>query len=127
MNVVGAGRALRIRDAKMGTHLWFVLTDSDPDTRKVVLVMLVTARAHTDRMVQLDVGDHPFVRHASNVDYGTARYAPAGRLEGLLAEGRAALDADLSAPVLARVRRGLLDSGHTPNDVAAYCRRWFPA
>jgi hypothetical protein len=127
MGDVGAGRALRIRDAKMGAHLWFVLTDPDPETRKVVLVMLVTERAHTDRTVRLEVGDHPFVRHPSNVDYGTARYAPAGRLADALASGRATEDTDMSAPLLARVRAGLLASGHTPNDVADYCRRTFPA
>lgn len=127
MDLVGAGRALRIRDTKLGAHLWFILTDPDPETRKVVLVMLVTERAHTDRTVRLDVGDHPFVRHASNVDYGTARYAPVGKLDAALAGGRATLDADLSAPLLARIRRGLLDSGRTPNDVAEYCRRVFPA
>ncbi|HEX8275682.1 MAG TPA: hypothetical protein VF615_23815 [Longimicrobiaceae bacterium] len=36
-----AGSALLLRDARMGTHLWFVLTDPDPDRDWMVLVMLV--------------------------------------------------------------------------------------
>lgn len=45
----------------MGTHLWFVPTDPDPVTTRVVIVALVTQRGHTERTVTLDVGDHPFI------------------------------------------------------------------
>ena len=104
----------------MGTHAWFVLTDPASDTDRVVLVALVTERAHTDRTTCLDVGDHPFVRHASNVDYGTATFAPASKLTRKLEDGVASLDADMSAALLQRVRDGLLLSSRTPNDVAAH-------
>jgi hypothetical protein len=87
----------------MGTHLWFVLTDPDPDRNSMVLVMLVTVKLHTDRTLHLHVGDHPFVRHESAVDFGTATYVPAVRLQEGLASGRAALAADMSADLLARV------------------------
>jgi len=106
----------------MGTHAWFVLTDPTADTDRVVLVALVTERAHTDRTTFLDVGDHPFVRHASNVDYGTATFAPASKLTSKLIEGVASLDADMSAELLQRVREGLLVSSRTPNDVAVHVR-----
>jgi hypothetical protein len=109
----------------MGTHLWFVLTDPDPDRDWMVLVMLVSERPHTDRTLRLVVGDHPFVRHPSSVDFGTATYAPAGKLEDALSSGRATLAEDMSADLLARVRAGLLTSARTPNDVATYCRGIF--
>jgi hypothetical protein len=64
----------------MGTHLWFVLTDRNPDRNSMVLVMLVTVKMHTDRTLHLHVGDHPFVRHESAVDFGTATYVPPPRL-----------------------------------------------
>jgi hypothetical protein len=120
-----AGRALVLRDARMGTHLWFVLTDPDPDRNSIVLVMLVTVKTHTDRTLHLDVGDHPFVRHESAVDFGTAKYVPAVRLQDGLASGRATLAEDMSADLLTRVRAGLLASARTPNDVADYCRPLF--
>jgi hypothetical protein len=65
------------------------------------------------------------VRHESAVDFGTAKYVPAVRLQDGLASGRAALAADMSADLLARVRAGLLASARTPNDVADYCRPLF--
>jgi hypothetical protein len=121
MTLIGAGRTFLLRDRRMGTHLWLVLTDPDPQS-KVVTVVLVTERAHTERTVRLDVGDHPFVRHPTNVDFGAATYFPVAKLERAVATGRASLDADLSVDLLARVRRGLIESSHTPNDIVAHCR-----
>ena len=71
MRLLRAGRALLIRDAAMGTHLWFVVTNPDPHA--MVLVMLVSLKPHTDRTLVLDQGDHPFVDHPSSVDFGTLR------------------------------------------------------
>lgn len=96
-----------IRDRKMGVHLWFVLTDPDPQTGLVIMVALVTERAHTERTVRLDVGDHPFVQHPSNVDFGTATYAPSSKLQEKLSSNQATLDGDMSHTLLTRVRAGL--------------------
>jgi hypothetical protein len=125
VRLLRAGRALVVRDADMGTHLWFVLTDPDPERDWMVLVMLVTVKPHTDRTLHLDVGDHRFIRHTSAVDFGTARYAPARKLEQALSSGRATLEADMSPGLLARVRAGLLTSARTPNEIADDCRAKF--
>lgn len=127
MNFIRAGASLLVRDARIGTHLWFVLTDPDPATGRVVLVMLVTERGHTDRTVRLTVGDHPFIRHASDVAFGTAIYAPTAKLNERLARGVATLHTDMTPALLAAVRAGLLASSHTPNEIAAYCQRAFGA
>ena len=107
----------------MGTHLWFVLTDPDADSGLVILVALVTERGHTDRTLRLDVGDHPFIVRMSNVDFGTAKFAPAARLDSHLGRGVAELDADMSSSLLERVREGLVRSSRTPNQVADAFRR----
>ena len=125
MNFIRAGRALMVRDRRMGAHLWFVLTDPDPSTRHVVMVALVTERAHTEKTVSLGAGDHPFIVHASNIDYGTATFAPASKLNERIVEGRAVLKADMSRELLGTVRRGLLRSSHTPHAVVDYCRSLF--
>jgi hypothetical protein len=125
VDLLRAGRALLVRDAAMGTHLWFVLTDPDPDRGWMVLVMLVTVKPRTDRTLHLDMGDHPFIRHASAVDFGTATYAPASKLQAALSSGRTTLEADMSADLLARVRAGLLTSARTPNEIADDCRAKF--
>lgn len=115
-----AGRSVRIRDARMGTHLWFVVTDPDPVTNKVVIVMLVSERAHTERTLRLHPGDHAFIQHASAVDFGTAKYAPVSKLETALSNNRASFDMDMSPTLLKRVLAGMVESSHTPHDIVDY-------
>lgn len=109
----------------MGEHLWFVLTDPDAETNLVIIVALVSEKSHTERIVCLGPGDHPFVRWASVVDYGTATFKPARKIEEHVASGRAILNADMSPELLESVRRGLLESSHTPNVIADHCRLDF--
>jgi hypothetical protein len=126
MNLVVAGRSFLLRDRRMGEHLYFVLTDPDPVTDYVVVVALVSEKNHTDKTVTLNVGDHPFIRWASNIDYGTATYMLAKKIDAALANGRAALDADMSDDLLKRARAGLMTSGHTANDIRHHCEDRFP-
>jgi hypothetical protein len=124
MSTIGTGTALLMRDPRMGQHLFFVLTDPDTE-RKVVTVILVTAKRHTDKTVELNPGDHPFIRHRSNVDYGTARVVPVSRLQSAVDRGGATLQPKMSDMLISKVRAGLLDSSYTIHAVVDYCRPLF--
>jgi hypothetical protein len=120
MNLIGAGRVLCVHDpASDTTHIWFVLTDPDPDGR-VVIVMARTLRPYTESTVVLQVGDHPFVEHATTLDYSAATLASASKLTGWLGHGRAVCLADASKSLLSRILIGLLKSTHTPNYLVSY-------
>lgn len=121
---IRAGRALTQVGAD-GKHLWFVLTDPDPETKKVVTVMLVTARSYTDKTVVLQPGVHPFVVVDSNVNYSSANLVPLSRLNSRVASGKAVLYSDMSPDLLRKVRKGLLASTRTPNYVKDYCKGIF--
>jgi hypothetical protein len=123
-SIIVAGRALTQVGAD-GKHLWFVLTDPDPETRKVVIVMLVTEKDHTDKTVSLSAGAHPFITRDSNVNYGSADFIPLSKLEKRLASGDAKLNADMSPKLLKKVRQGLLDSSRTVRYIKDYCRDGF--
>lgn len=120
-----AGAAFLIRDRQMGPHLFLVLTDPDTSRRLVVTVAVVTEKSHTDKTCALDVGDHPFIRHRSNVDYGSARFVPLGKLEDQLRSGRAIAQPTLSPAVLKIVQHGLLTSCRTIHAVVDHCRPLF--
>lgn len=109
----------------MDSHLWFVLTDPDPFTNKVVVVVLVSERAHTERTVCLGIGDHPFISRPSNVDFGSATFFPASKLQNAIATGRGKLKDDMSSALLETVRAGLMASSRTPNAIIEYCRVIF--
>lgn len=125
MNFVKAGTTFLLRDRKMGTHLFIVIADPDAQNRLVVTAALVTERSHTDKTCVLSPGDHSFVRHASNVDYGSARFVPQSKIEDWLSSGKADLQANLTPDVLKRVQSGLLRSAHTINAIADHCRPLF--
>lgn len=122
MEFFQAGRAfILLGDAAGPSHLFFVLTDPDPQTNKVVTVMVVTAKAHTDKTVLLQPGEHSFVRRESSVDYSTANLVSVGKLAGALAATKLRPYPDMSKALLKRVREGLLESSRTINDIAEYC------
>lgn len=89
--------------------------------------MLVTARAHTDRTVTLMPGDHPFVQHESNVDFGSAVLVRLERFQSAIQAGRCHLQPDMEVALLERVRAGLLASPRTVHWIADHCRDRFTA
>jgi acyl CoA:acetate/3-ketoacid CoA transferase alpha subunit len=60
------------------------------------------------------MGEHPFVRHETVVYYAAAVFQSNAALERELAAGRLQLQEPVSAELLARIRRGAMDSPHTP-------------
>ena len=125
MNRIGAGSAFLLRDRKVGTHLYLVLTDPDDTSRLVVAAALVSERQHTDKTCRLDAGDHPFIRYASNIDYGSPTFVPISRVSAWLNDGRATPQPELSVAVLQRVQAGLLASSRTIHVIAEHCRAHF--
>jgi hypothetical protein len=105
-------------------HLWIVLTDPGPSDDKVIAVMVVSEKPHTDKTVTLNISDHPFFQHASNIDYGTARHFPRVKLENRInAKGK--LRQDVSPPLLARARAGIFSSSRCPNYIKEYFAERF--
>lgn len=106
-------------------HLWIVLTNPDSTTTHVLIAMVVTARDHTDKTVTLPAGCHPFIKHDSNVDYGTATIILATKLAAVIKSKRCKLAADLPSKLLDEVRAGLRVSGRTANYVVEHCKGRF--
>lgn len=108
-------------------HLWFILTDPDPETDQIAAAMVVTVRPHTDKTVILSASEHPFIEHDSSVDYGGCRRFQIARLKTSLRNGRCELREDMSTELLAKVRAGVVASPRTPHHMKDYCRGRFPA
>lgn len=127
MEIVKAGRSFYLRPPlSPGPHLWFVLTDPDESNGEVVVVMLVTKKAHTDETCELEPGDHEFIAHRSAISYSTARRVSAVRIARGLSEGIVELREDMSAQLLERARAGLLASPYTVRAMKDHCRSKFP-
>jgi hypothetical protein len=124
LNLIAAGRVVLLTVPQVaGSHLWFILTDPDPAfSDRVVAVMLVTPKPHTDKTITLLPGDHPFITHESNVDYGGATFVSSVRLSTAIRNGKGVIQADAPAKLLRTLRAGLLTSPRVVNEVAEYCR-----
>jgi hypothetical protein len=119
-----AGDALLLsKPGQAVAHLWVLLTDPDAATDEVLVVNLTTQRPHSDTTVILNSGDHPFVRHATVVNYFDVRLVKAGLLTAFSNTGNYLPQASLSAPVLQRIQAGLLASSFTPNKFKDYFRK----
>jgi len=125
MDFVRAGRSLHWTEPAAGPHLWFILSDVDPDTTQVVVVRLVTSRPYTDKTLSVNVGDHSFIQHESNIDCGSALLLRADKLNEMLNSGEMSLGADMSTRLLEQARNAVLVSSKTIHFVTKYCRtRW---
>jgi hypothetical protein len=126
VDLIRAGSSLfLLRTGSVSTpHLWAILTDPVEGGR-VVGVMLVTDRSHTDKTTCLEPGDHEFVKTRTSVDYGTARFFSLNSIEGLLSDGRGRFERAFSPEVLQRIQQGLLRSPRTVHFIKEFCRSRF--
>ena len=81
-------------------HLWIIVAEIDPSTRKAVCVNITSEQADSDKTCQLNKGDHPFVTHASVVYYKDSRELDLNLVETALTAGIKRLFAPLT--ILAR-------------------------
>lgn len=99
-------------------HLWIIVTP--PSEGEVITVCLVTSMRRSERLVVLNVGDHPFIRHESVIAYFYSKIRAVSDIEAALAARLAKQCDPVSIEILKRVQAGLVDSDFTPNEVRHY-------
>ena len=107
-------------------HLWVIVAEIDPATRKAVCVNITTEQANSDKTRQLNKGDHSFVTHASVVYYKDARELDLNNVETALTAGIkkfVCTPHDSCSPdLLARIQKGLVNCKQTPKGIKAICK-----
>lgn len=101
-------------------HLWVVVTPANEG--EVVTVCVVTAHKRSERLVVLNIGDHPFIRHESVIAYHFSKIRMVSDIEELLGKGIAKKREPVTPELLNRIQAGLVDSDFTPNYVRAFYR-----
>ena len=119
-----AGDALLLpKPGQTVAHLWVLLTDRDAATDEVPVVNLTTQRPHSDTTVILNSGDHPFVQHATVVNFSDTRLTKASLMTAYAHTGAYLRQSALSDTVLKRIQAGLLASPFTANKFKDYFRK----
>jgi hypothetical protein len=99
-------------------HLWVII--SPPSQGEVVTVCVVTAHKRSERLVVLNAGDHPFIRHESVIAYGHSQIRAVCDIEAALTAGIAKQRESVEEKLLKRIQAGLMESDFTPNQVRHY-------
>ncbi|GFE72320.1 hypothetical protein [Chroococcus sp. FPU101] len=112
------------------SHLYIILTDCE-DVNGVLCVVSVNITTQTrigrgsDTTVILNVGDHPFIKKPSVVNYNDAEFSSVEKLIRYINEEQSLNDDDLEKEVLRKIQQGLLDSDRTPIEILEYCQNKF--
>jgi hypothetical protein len=87
-------------------HLWIVLSDSEADPERVVIVNFTTYTIDEEPTCLVQKGEHPFVRHKTAVRYGDARLTCIVDLERLRNANRITPREACSPSLLKKLREG---------------------
>lgn len=116
----------RLNEESPHPHLWIVLTaPADHPEDLVVAVSLTTKQEWSDPTVEIGAEEHAFVDRPTAVRYSNADLFPPQRFIRGVLSGTAARRPNVSGDLLERLRRGLLESPHTPERVREFCEPLF--
>ncbi len=106
-------------DDEAKEHLHVVLTAPTPEG-EVVTVAICSRKRWSETLICLDIGDHPFIKHASVVAYRYARIRKCTAIEQALSRGMARAKERISEPLLRRMQQALIDSDFVSNEVREF-------
>jgi hypothetical protein len=103
-----AGDTFRIPQAgtSLDSHLWVVISDPAQDPKEILIVNFTTLRTDSETACVLAVGEHPFVKHPTCVNYRGAKVVSEADIQVLMRAGHVQPHAAVSAAVLKRIREG---------------------
>ena len=81
---------------------------------KWVMVNMTTFRPNVDTTVILYIGDHPFVRHKTVINYGDAHFCEIMKINEALKKELVSIKDPVSDNLLQKIQNGLLESMETP-------------
>ncbi|HLX63886.1 MAG TPA: hypothetical protein VKX17_21625 [Planctomycetota bacterium] len=99
-------------------HLWIVLSNPDPNGN-VVIVSVTTNAPYKDSTCELNVGDHPKIRHSSLVYYRKAELASKAKLSAEVQAGKINIVQRFSDAVMSRIYDGAGLTRFMPQDCQA--------
>lgn len=97
-------------DGVADIHCWIIISDPAIDPIRVLLVNFTSYDRFADQACILEVGDHPFIKHRTCVNYPMAREASNADLDVLRERGRLIMLESLSPALLQRIRVGAMES-----------------
>ncbi|HLN28208.1 MAG TPA: hypothetical protein VK395_10735 [Gemmataceae bacterium] len=99
-------------------HLWIIVSDPRADAETILIVNLTSLDARKENVCVLHVGDHPWIRHDTCVNYADAVVTSLTKLFAAKDAGAIVLHDPISDVVLRRIREGAMKSARISLDYA---------
>lgn len=116
------GDAFLLSNRGIDAHLWIVISLPQHDPEHVVIVNLTTYTREKDPTCLLDVGDHPWITHATCVQYQDAKVVAESKLDSLVQGGQLKPWPPASDELVEKLLRGAANSDALPGKCLAILR-----
>ena len=94
----------------LDSHLWVVISDPAQDAKAILIVNFTTLRGDSETACVLALGEHPFVKHETCVNYRGAKVVSDADISALMKSGHLRPHAVVSDAILKRMRDGAANS-----------------
>jgi hypothetical protein len=102
-------------DGVADIHTWVVISDPAVDASRILIVNFTSYDRFEDQACILDMGDHPFIRHRTCVNYPRANAKSSNaQLDELRSRGRLLMLDPVTPELLQRMREGAAASLKMP-------------
>ena|SRR6266478_3788630 len=91
-------------------HLWVIISDPKADAETVLIVNLTSLDVRKESVCVLHVGEHPWIRHDTCVNYADAVITSVPKLLAAKDAGAIVLHDPVSDMLLRRIREGAMNS-----------------
>lgn len=99
-------------------HLWVLISDPGQDDERLLVVKFNRWKRYHDQACVLEVGDHPFIRERTCVNYQEAMVVPELNILTLMDTGDLSFREPASLTLLARIRAAV-EKSRLPQDYIA--------
>jgi hypothetical protein len=91
-------------------HLWIIISDPELDPQNVLIVNLTTLAPRKDQSCVLKVGDHPWIRHDTCVNFGDSNVTTLEKLIAARDANALMTQSPVSPQLLQRIRESAMNS-----------------
>ena len=104
---MNAGDAFFIKDRSVDCHLWVIISDTEKDPDRVVMVSITTFKPYKEDVCLHNVGDHPRISKKSCVFYKDTRMTTLEALHMFRDRGALSIQPAVTDVLLTRIRDGV--------------------
>ncbi len=99
-------------------HLWIIISDPNLDPENVLIENLTSLAPRKEQSCVLKVGDHPWIRHDTCVNYGDSQVTTLDKLTAARDAKALMIQNPVKPDILQRIREGAMNSTKMPLDHA---------